>query len=599
MKSKVKDKDKINKNKYDKLESIYTSLTQMFKSLPEKGDNCISFMKNCQKDHESQIEEITSELSKLEALSQRIEDYHQSLMKQIPEELKESSDVEDNEDEKEKIKEIQKYQEDELYANVDARETMKNDQKNIVIIKNLLQSAELKAEKDEEKRKLFKFQNQLDDLFKEIEIEEIRQGEQIDNIDKEVDDSLYRIEKANNQELEKAARIAINRRRLSYQIGLGATFGAIGSVVPGIGNAIGAALGALIGYGIYRVDKHRLNKATKNKEKLGNEVADSISKIIGKIGVNNPIGFINKLTSQTQDKDSFVSLKEFLNLIEKKNIKITDCNIDWLIEWLLNTPKIEEENINKLVGTCIGLIVKLDKSLLDKYISLLKENTGSIKTSLLNGAKEILKSKIDFTEQMMKPLYEQILEGIKSKERLIKEHSLQALSYIQYKDKKTLLGFYLDNENRKIIEESCKRDKAYVKVADFGNGNIIVEDGGKGIRQAALDIQTFMIENYPDKINYDEMIPLLIECLLETENYLQQIVYDDLIKLAKLKLTAFSFFGGQLIQILFPVFRALKIEESKRNFSINVKNLFEELKDVDSVTGHQRYNQVVDEINKH
>ena len=272
MKSKVKDKDKMNKNKYDKLESIYTSLTQMFKSLPEKGDNCISFMKNCQKDHESQIEEITSELSKLEALSQRIEDYHQSLMKQIQEELKESSDVEDNEDEKEKIKEIQKYQEDELYANVDARETMKNDQKNIVIIKNLLQSAELKAEKDEEKRKLFKFQNQLDDLFKEIEIEEIRQGEQIDNIDKEVDDSLYRIEKANNQELEKAARIAINRRRLSYQIGLGATFGAIGSVVPGIGNAIGAALGALIGYGIYRVDKHRLNKATKNKEKLGNEI---------------------------------------------------------------------------------------------------------------------------------------------------------------------------------------------------------------------------------------------------------------------------------------------------------------------------------------
>ena len=272
MKSKVKDKNKINKNKYDKLESIYTSLTQMFKSLPEKGDNCISFMKNCQKDHDSQIEEITSELSKLEALSQRIEDYHQSLMKQIPEELKESSDVEDNEDEKEKIKEIQKYQEDELYANVDARETMKNDQKNIVIIKNLLHSAELKAEKDEEKRKLFKFQNELDDAFKEIEREVYRQGGQIDNIDKKVDDSLYRIEKANNQELEKAARIAINRRRLSYQIGLGATFGAIGTVVPGIGNAIGAALGALIGYGIYRVDMHRLNKATKNKEKLGNEI---------------------------------------------------------------------------------------------------------------------------------------------------------------------------------------------------------------------------------------------------------------------------------------------------------------------------------------
>ena len=135
-----------------------------------------------------------------------------------------------------------------------------NDQKNIVIIKNLLQSAELKAEKDEEKRKLFKFQNELDDLFKEIEQGVHNQGGQIDDIVKKEDDSLYQIEKANNQELEKAARIAINRRRLSYQIGLGATFG------------IGAALGALIGYGIYRVDMHRLNKATKNKEKLGNEI---------------------------------------------------------------------------------------------------------------------------------------------------------------------------------------------------------------------------------------------------------------------------------------------------------------------------------------
>ena len=273
MKSIVKDKDKINKNKYDELESIYTSLTQMFNSLPEKGDNCISFMKNCQKDHESQIEEITSELSKLETLSQSIEDYHQSLMEEIPEELTESFDAEDNEDEKEKDEEILEYQEDEFYANVDARETMKNDQKNIIKIKNLLQSTELKAEKDEEKRKLlFKLQNKLDDALKEIEQELHSQGGQIDDIVKKVDDSLNQIEKANNQELEKAARIAINRRRLSYRIGLGVTLGIIGSVVPGILKAIGGPLGALIGYGIYRVDKHRLNKATKNKEKLGNEI---------------------------------------------------------------------------------------------------------------------------------------------------------------------------------------------------------------------------------------------------------------------------------------------------------------------------------------
>ena len=342
-----------------------------------------------------------------------------------------------------------------------------------------------------------------------------------------------------------------------------------------------------------------LSKLENLKKKMGNKISDSVSEIVGKIGVNNPVGFINKLISQKPDQDSRVSLKEFLNLIEKKNIKITEANIDGLITWLLNTPNLEVETTNKYVGTCIGLIVKLDEELVKKYIELLKANTGFKKSSLLSGAKEIFKSKIKFTDQTLKPLYEQILEGIKSKERLIKEHSLQALSYIQYKDKNALLEFYLNDENRKIIGESCKTDKTYIKEADFGNGNKIVEDGGKGIRQAALDIQTFMIVNYPNKIIFEEIIPLLIECLLDTEDYLQQIVYNNIIKLAQLKPTAFSAFGGKLIDILFPVFKSLRIEESKRNFSINVKKIFEELKDVDSITGNPRYNLVVQEINKH
>ena len=51
---------------------------------------------------------------------------------------------------------------------------------------------------------------------------------------------------------------------------------------------------------------------------MGNKISDSVSEIVGKIGVNNPVGFINKLISQKPDQDSRVSLKEFLNLIEKK-----------------------------------------------------------------------------------------------------------------------------------------------------------------------------------------------------------------------------------------------------------------------------------------
>ena len=41
-----------------------------------------------------------------------------------------------------------------------------------------------------------------------------------------------------------------------------------------------------------------LSKLESLKRKLGNKISDSVSKIVGKIGVNNPIGFINKLISQ-------------------------------------------------------------------------------------------------------------------------------------------------------------------------------------------------------------------------------------------------------------------------------------------------------------
>ena len=272
---KTKSKDiKNNKSKYDKFESLYSSLKQMLESLPDKGNNYISLMKDCNKAHKSQIEEITSKLSKIEVLSQRIEEYHERIMKEIPEVLEESGEEKEKEDgkkQKEEEDDELNYQEEELFANVDVNETMKNDQENIKIIKDLLHCEELKAARDEEKRQLFKFQAQLDDLWKTIEVELNRNNEQIDDVEQKVENSLDVVVQANDQELEKAAKIAISRRRLAYQFGLGTAFLAIGSVVPGIGNAIGIALGNLIGYGIYKIDNHRLNKAIKKQKKIRNE----------------------------------------------------------------------------------------------------------------------------------------------------------------------------------------------------------------------------------------------------------------------------------------------------------------------------------------
>ena len=288
-----------------------------------------------------------------------------------------------------------------------------------------------------------------------------------------------------------------------------------------------------------------------------------------------------------------------MNLIDKNKVNITDANINGLIDWLLKTPKLEEEQTNKYVGSCIGLVVRLNKQLIDRYIELVKQNTGFKKSSLLNGAKEIFKSKQDLSQSTLNSLYEIILEGIKNNERLIKEHSMQALNSIQFKKPLDLRDFYLKDDIRKIIHQSCRVDNAYIKEADFGGGNKIVEDKGIEIRKASLEIETFMIDTYPNKLIFGESIPLLIECLLDTVDFLQAIVYNDIRKVAKFNSGAFSPFGGLFIDTLFKVWKTLKIEDSKRNFSINVKNIFEELKDVESITGNPRYDLVVTEINRH
>ena len=147
---------------------------------------------------------------------------------------------------------------------------MKNDQDNIKIIENLLDSAELKALKEEELKKLLKLKNELIEMWNAIEIELHGQGEQIDNVDENVDKALNYVDKGDD-ELEKAAKSAIKRRRLAYQGGLALTLGAIGTIVPGIGNAIGIALGGIIGYGLYKIDKHRLNKVLKEKKRIREE----------------------------------------------------------------------------------------------------------------------------------------------------------------------------------------------------------------------------------------------------------------------------------------------------------------------------------------
>lgn len=271
---KIKGKDIKTKNKYDNFENLYNSLNQIIKSLPKKGNDCISFMKKCKNDHKDDINEITSKLENIDVLSERIENYHEKIFKEIPEEFEDNSD-EDEENNKNKIiinkkennEDDDDEDSDEIYQKIDVKKTMREDKKNIIIIKNIIENAEIQAKKEEEKKELIKMKNILSDALNNIEVELNRNNEQIDDIEENIDKGLDHVIDGDD-ELEKAAKSAVKRRQLAYQGGLALAFTAAGTIVPGIGNVVGFALGNIIGYGLHRYDKYRLDQALEKRKMM-------------------------------------------------------------------------------------------------------------------------------------------------------------------------------------------------------------------------------------------------------------------------------------------------------------------------------------------
>ena len=226
-------------------------------------------MNQCKNEHTKEIEEIINKVNKSYELLTKVNYHYEKNKKEIPN----IDENEEEEDEKEKEKKIIKNKYDDIFNNnkpieeMTDKEIMERDRKTIILIQNLLEDEEYKKKKKEDIRNIKKVKNQLKEIVNTIEIELNRNDEQIDNIETNVDNGHILVEKANDENLRKTAQSAIKRRRLGYQLGLAGALGLAGTIVPGIGNIVGAALGGLIGYGIYRIDKHRLDKIEKKYSK--------------------------------------------------------------------------------------------------------------------------------------------------------------------------------------------------------------------------------------------------------------------------------------------------------------------------------------------
>jgi len=261
---KIQGKNIINKKAYNEMQNEYDVLISLTKSIQPKGDETLTRMKNCINAHTKEISEINTKISKSEELLSKINSHYDKIKKEIPSQYEEEED----EDEKDNIKNSfdNIINTDKPIEEMTDEEIMERDKKTIVLVQDLLNDAEFKAKKKEDKKEIMKIKNQLKDIVNSMEVELNNNDEQIDVIENTVLGEFEVIEKG-NENLQHAAQDAIKRRRLKYQLGLAGALGAAGCIIPGIGKYIGAALGGLIGYGAYRIDKHRLNKIEKKREK--------------------------------------------------------------------------------------------------------------------------------------------------------------------------------------------------------------------------------------------------------------------------------------------------------------------------------------------
>ena len=261
---KIQGKNIINKKAYNEMQNEYDVLISLTKSIQPKGDETLTRMKNCKNAHTKEISEINTKISKSEELLSKINSHYDKIKKEIPSQYEEEEDEDENDTIKNSFNNI--INTDKPIEEMTDEEIMERDKKTIVLVQDLLNDAEFKAKKKEDKKEIMKIKNQLKDIVNSMEVELNNNDEQIDVIENTVLGEFEVIEKG-NENLQHAAQDAIKRRRLKYQLGLAGALGAAGCIIPGIGKYIGAALGGLIGYGAYRIDKHRLNKIEKKREK--------------------------------------------------------------------------------------------------------------------------------------------------------------------------------------------------------------------------------------------------------------------------------------------------------------------------------------------
>lgn len=239
----------------------------------KKFDTYLNSMKMCKKNHSLDFKDTEFKKQKFQSLHER---YINQQKKIYSEGFEPMTEEEKKTKEKfetiSKIKQTNNYNSKNSYYNnsnydpLNEEEELKIQQNNIIQVQKFLDKPDtLSKIQKEEMTKIIQIKNELQDLLNQIGKELNKQDNQLLEIEDNIEDSVQKMEKGNN-ELKIAANEAIKSRATKYKLILGGSLAIIGSLIPGlniIGGVIGGISGFSIGKGIEKLDKKYIHKVNK------------------------------------------------------------------------------------------------------------------------------------------------------------------------------------------------------------------------------------------------------------------------------------------------------------------------------------------------
>ena len=329
-------------------------------------------------------------------------------------------------------------------------------------------------------------------------------------------------------------------------------------------------------------------------ETFKDEHQNLINVAIGKIGLNDPSSFIQKIINSKPSISIFTSLKQFLTLISEKKINLSDKDYETLFVYLNNDKLFDNNELSNICGECLGLIAEHNEKYIPLFIKGLNGNLNSKKV-FSYGIKFILGKKNEISKQSLELLIPKLIEGLNDDDLTVKENSFNSLLMAAHNYSEDIRHKYNElMENFKIYH---KVNKDWIQIADFGAGMKIINDKGIGIRKAVFATIKIFVDNFGSKINVSETIQILINGLTDNED-IQTTVFGCIIKLAHMFKSAFVSHVDNLCDTLKGVFDKIKSDETKKDFCENVKRLFDELKDEHDISENPKFVNLNEEISK-